>query len=100
MKLDKTENIVKYVLTTYKDTRDDDFVLIYRVYKEINEGAMIRELFCEVMLNHKEYGLPAFEGVTRARRKLQKEYPELRPSEKISELRQQQEEDYREYSRR
>ena len=99
MKLDKTENIVKYVLTTYKDTRDDDFVLIYRVYKEINEGAMIRELFCEVMLNHKEYGLPAFEGVTRARRKLQKDYPELRPSETIGKFRKQQEEEYRQYSR-
>ena len=99
MKLDKVENIVKRVLETYSDTRDDDFVLVYRVYKEINEGAMIRELFCEVMLNHKEYGLPAFEGITRARRKLQKDYPELRPSEMIGKFRKQQEEEYKAYSR-
>ena len=99
MKLDKVENIVKKVLEEYEDSRNDDFVLVFRVYKEINEGAMIRELFCEVMLNHKEYGLPAFEGISRARRKLQAEHEELRANKKVTEFREQKEEEYREYSR-
>ena len=73
----KIEDVVKEVLELYPDTRKDDFILIYRVYKEINEAAMIRELFCEIMINHHMYGLPAFESITRARRKVQKEYPEL-----------------------
>ena len=60
----KVEGLVKNILEIYEDTRNDDFVLIYRVYKEINESAMVRELFFEVMLNHKKYGLPAFESIT------------------------------------
>lgn len=73
----KLEDIVRYVLETYEDTRKDDFILIYRVYKEINESAVIRELFFQVMMNHKEYNLPHFESVTRCRRKVQNKYPEL-----------------------
>lgn len=94
----KVEGLVKNILEIYEDARNDDFVLIYRVYKEINESAMIRELFCEVMLNHNKYGLPAFEGVSRARRKLQAKYEELRPNETIKEIRKQQEEKYKEYA--
>lgn len=76
-KLYKLETIVRKVLEEYPDTRCDDFILIFRVYKEINEAAVLRELFCYTMLNHKEYRLPAFESITRARRKIQKLYPEL-----------------------
>ena len=98
MKLDKVENIVKKVLEEYPDSRNDDFVLIYRVYKEINESAMIRELFCEVMLNHKEYGLPAFESVSRARRKLQAEHEELRANKKVEEARINKTSEYIDYA--
>lgn len=98
MKLNKVENIVKQVLTTYEDSRNDDFVLIYRVYKEINESAMIRELFCEVMLNHKAYGLPAFESVSRARRKLQAEHEELRANKKVEDARTNKTSEYIDYA--
>lgn len=99
MKLDKVENIVKRVLEFYEDARNDDFVLIYRVYKEINENIVIREPFYYVMLNHKDYKFPAFEGISRARRKLQAEYEELRANKTIKKIRKQQEEEYKEYSR-
>ena len=100
MKLDKTENIVKKVLEEYEDSRNDNFVLVFRVYKEINEDLVIRNLFCTVMLNHNEYGLPAFETVVRCRRKLQAKHKELRANEKVEEARTNLEEEYREYSRR
>lgn len=87
----KTEHIVKKVLEEYEDSRNDDFVLVYRVFKEINEGLTIRELFCEVMLNHKEYGLPAISTIMRCRRKLVKEYPDLKPSKKVQKARDDKE---------
>lgn len=72
-----TEDIVKKALTLFEDARSDDFILIYRTYQLINENAVIREPFYHVMLLHKEYGLPPFETITRCRRKVQKEHPEL-----------------------
>lgn len=98
MNLYKTEEIVERVLRQYKDTRSDDFILIYRVFKEINEKVVIRLPFFEVMLNHKEYKLPAIASVMRARRKVYEKYPYLKP-EKITKLRKDKEEEYREYSR-
>ena len=94
----KVEGLVKNILETYEDTRNDDFVLIYRVYKEINESAMVRELFFEVMLNHKKYGLPAFESITRARRKLQAEYEELRAKKIVTDERINKTSDYINYA--
>ena len=97
MKLNKIENLVKEVLTNYKDSRSDDFVLIYRVYQSINENVVIRQPFYEVMLNHKEYGLPAFSGITRARRKIFKDNPEL-ANEKVQEARINKEAEYIDYA--
>lgn len=82
----KVEDMVKDVLTRFEDTKSDDFVLLYRVYQLINENVVIRQPFYDVMLNHKEYKLPAFESITRARRKVQKEYPEL-ANKKVQEAR-------------
>lgn len=97
-KLVKIEPIVKEVLEQYEDSRNDNFVLIYRVYKEINEDLVLRELFFEVMMNHKEYGLPSFEGITRARRKLMNEYPNLKPMKVVQKARKEEEVVYREYA--
>lgn len=93
----KLEDIVKDVLENFEDTRSDDFVLIYRVYKEINEEAVIRELFFEVMLNHQLYNLPHFESVTRCRRKVQNKYPEL-SNEKTNKKRMNATTDYINYA--
>lgn len=73
----KLEDVVKDVLTRFEETRSDDFKLIYAVYRELNFVHTTRELFYEIMMNHKEYKLPHFESVTRCRRKVQNKYPEL-----------------------
>lgn len=90
-KLYKVEELVEKVLREYPDSRNDNFILIYRVYREINEDLVLRELFFQVMLYHKEYELPSFESITRARRKLQNKYPELKPTKEVQELRDKEE---------
>lgn len=93
-----TEYLVKKALTLYKDSRSDDFVLICRVFQLINENAVIREPFYHVMLNHKEYKLPAISSIMRARRKIFEYHPELKPK-KASKLRKRREKEYIEYSK-
>lgn len=98
MNLYTTEEKVEYVLREYEDAREDDFKLIYRVFKEINENAVIRKPFFEVMLNHYDYNFPAIASIMRARRKIYQKYPDLKP-EKVSKKREEKIEEYKEYSR-
>ena len=97
-KLFKVEDIVKKVLEEYPDSRSSDDILIFRVYKEINEDAMVRELFCEVLLNRKQYNLPSYKSIERCRRKIFTKHPELKPSEEVQKARKEEEVIYREYA--
>lgn len=93
----KVEPIVKKVLEEKPYTREDDFSLVYEVFKEFLPN--IDDLsFQDVMTNHKEYGLPYFESVRRTRPKLQNKYPELLPSKEIQEARKLEEVDYKSYA--
>lgn len=92
-----TEEVVRKALILFEDARSDDFILIYRTYQLINENAVIREPFYHVMLNHKEYCLPPFESITRCRRKLQKNHPEL-VNTKSKKKRLKKTNDYIDYS--
>lgn len=98
MNLYTIEEKVEYVLREYEDARKDDFILIYRVFKEINENAVIRKPFFEVMINHYDYNFPAIASIMRARRKVYEKYPEIKP-EKVSKKRKEKIEEYKEYSR-
>lgn len=93
-----TEDLVHKALILFEDARSDDFVLIYRVYQLINENTVIREPFYHVMLNHKEYKLPAIASIMRARRKVYEKHPSLNPK-KIKKLRKSKEEAYKHYSK-
>ena len=96
-KCSRVEPIVKKVLEEKPYTREDDFVLVYEVFKEFLPN--IDELsFQDIMLNHKEYGLPYFESVRRTRPKLQNKYPELLPPQAVQEARKLEETDYRTYA--
>ena len=91
------EGLVEKVLNEYKDTRNNDDILIFRVYKELNEDAMIRELFCHIMFNRKNYGFPPLESVIRARRKVFEKNPKLKPK-RITKLRKNKEQVFRAYA--
>ena len=93
----KVEPVVKKVLEEKPYTREDDFALVYEVFKEFVPN--IDDLsFQDVMINHKEYGLPYFESVRRTRPKLQNKYPELLPPQQVQEARKLEETDYRNYA--
>lgn len=104
MKLKNLESMVLKIMQRYEATRSDDFVLIYVVYreiaihKEICFNMPLTDSFCDMMMNHKKYGFPSFESVTRTRRKIFETYPELKPK-KITKERKKAEEEYKEYSK-
>lgn len=85
------------VLEEYEETRSDDFKLIYSVYRELDFAHTTRELFYEIMMNHEQYNFPPFESITRCRRKIQKDCPEL-ANEKTKEKRLNATSDYIEYA--
>lgn len=99
MKLDKVENIVKSILEKEPDTREDDLLLYYLFctkYGFLNDSTFAR------MFKDKEYriglGLASFKSVERSRRKLQAEYEELRPREKVEEARINKTSEYIDYA--
>lgn len=92
----KVEPLVLEILKTKEETRSDDFLLIYEVYKNYLPG-LDNLSFKEVMLEHKELNIPSFETIRRTRPKLQNKYPDLLPPEDIQKLRKESEEDYRNY---
>lgn len=93
----KVEPVVKKVLEEKPYTRSDDFALVYEVFKEFLPD-IDNMKFKDIMLYHKEYGLPYFESVRRVRPKLQNQYPELLPPENVIQARQVEEMEYREYA--
>jgi len=96
-KLYKIEDTVKNVLIEIPSTRDDDFKLIAEVYYELGFDINTTS-FGLMMLGHKEFGLPPFESITRARRKLQATYEELRSSKEVAEARLNKTSDYIDYA--
>ena len=97
-KLYKVEDIVYQVLKEVPEARKDDFVLVAEVYNRI-QPLIFNVPFNQVMLAHKELGLPYFESISRARRRLQSIFEELRPSQEVQEARLEEQLIYREYAR-
>lgn len=91
-------NATEYVLKNNTDSRNDDGLLVSKVMETINPS--IKGLkFNFVLENRKALGLPSFESVTRARRKLQEKYPKYKATKKIQDARADQEELFREFAR-
>lgn len=88
----------KYVLTYYPNSRNDDGLLISKVMEKINPS--IKGLkFNFVLENINALGLPSFETITRARRKLQEKFPRYKADEKIKNARDELEKEFREFAR-
>lgn len=94
----RIETAVKEILEENKEARDDDFILIAEVYNKLVPEC-INLPFSVVMLGHNELKLPVQASITRARRKIQAQYKELRASKKVQEARKAEEEEYKNYSR-
>lgn len=77
---------IKEALESYPVLRADDF----KLYAYVCES-MIPEIqgysFKQALINHSQLGLPTFETITRARRLIQEQHPELNPESMINRYR-------------
>ena len=91
----RARTIVKEILEECPKSRNSDNFLYTKVIEKLNKGALDKP-FWEVMLNLKELGLPCYETISRARRKLQEEFPELQACDAVQDFRTEREETFRE----
>lgn len=96
MELLKIERIVEDILRKVPNTRDDDYELIAEYYSRVCPSVLDIP-FRYVILGHKDFNIPNFKSIERARRKVQAKYPELM-SKKTKEKRKKAERIYVSYS--
>lgn len=94
-----TQDIVKEMLENHPFTRNSDSKLYVKVCEKIAPEA-IGKPFWYVLGNLKEWNLPGFETVRRARQKLQVLHPELAACSDVESGRMVREEEFRDYARR
>ena len=95
MKQNQVEKTVKAILTERPQTRDDDHYLYYQYacYNSRTNGRSFDTMF----VFYKHYGLPSFESVSRARRRVQQKCPELRSDKGTQTARETLEKEYHDY---
>jgi hypothetical protein len=89
------EKLVMEILEIYSDSRSDDFILYGYVCQRTNPALLDLDFF-DIIINHKKYKMPSYETVSRVRRKVFEKYPELKP-EKITKLRKEKEQNFKNY---
>lgn len=72
----KVETVVENILEKHKETRSDDYLLFLLVIKRMKPN-LLNKTLDEVFRGHYKNGLPNWETVTRTRRKIQRNRPEL-----------------------
>lgn len=96
--LNKVKDVVANVLIDNPETRGDDDLLYIEVCRKYSDIA-VRLPFEEIWRCRKQYGLPNYESVGRARRKLQEEFLHLRPSVSCLMAKKAEEKAYRAFAR-
>ena len=94
---------VKRILEQYPDARDSNNVLFWLVLKDLGKdiGVDLNAMrLQDVILRSRELGLPQYESITRARRKVQELNPELAGSSTVQAHRLVEEQTYKDYARR
>lgn len=67
-RISKVQAMVHNILIDKPETRADDFLLVLEVFKPlVGDGISLQA----ALRWHKEFGLPSFASIVRARRKLQ-----------------------------
>ena len=92
------ERKVRTILAKNEDARNDDMVLYLVLCNACLKDAGALPL-AEIMTQYKYLGLPSFESVSRTRRKLQAQHPELAGSRPVRKKRSAGEHDYRRYAK-
>lgn len=89
-KVNVIETRVKEILEIYPETRENDNLLYVKYIKEYHYVDFTENVF----INYEEYGLPSFESIERARRRIQNEEGFYKASEKVEEERKEAEKSY------
>ena len=93
MRIGNLKPLVENILRYNSATRKDDFLLINEVVKSLIKADNITLSWLSKW--HKQNGIPSFESITRCRRAVQTEFPELKDIE-MSEIRAEEEQKYKE----
>ena len=96
-KLIKVEEVVEQILRQDKYSRNNDIYLILKYITKVYPYE-VGKRFEEAMTNVSKKGL-SFESITRARRKIQNKYPELK-NDKVAYFRDKKQKEYIAYSRK
>lgn len=104
MNLLRTSEVVRGILESKPEARDDDYLLWLLVIQEVcaieRREDFTQHMSVENFLSAVKYAdCPSFLTVSRARRKLQARYPYLRATEETRVAREEYEEHYRRYAR-
>lgn len=97
MKIKEVHKIVVEVLEQHPATRDNDGLLYAVVCKRLAPDCVNRPFF-EVIAKRGAFGLPAFESVSRARRKAQEMHPELAAVAEVELAREENEQAFKQYA--
>lgn len=89
---------VTHVLEKYPEARDDDIQLFYWYLKEFRMTALYKEVGT-LLRNYGIMKLPKIETLTRLRRMVQRQRPDLQPKEKVARKRKHLEQKVREEMR-
>ena len=96
-KLIKVEEVVEQILRQDKYSRNNDIYLILKYITKVYPYE-VGKRFEEAMTNVSKKGL-SVESITRARRKIQNKYPELK-NDKVANFRDKKQKEYIAYSRK
>lgn len=97
-KMQGIEKNVRAVLEKYPESRGNDFVL-YAMYIKENTPELATVGLIYALLEAQRLGMPSYESVTRARRKIQQFNEDLRPHEKAAAARQAKIADFKKYAK-
>lgn len=95
----KLEDLVITILRKDKEARDSDNKLYVAVIDALvpnGSQLSVAELFC----SQNKLGIPPFESVSRCRRRVQSDCPELRGNKEVLNGRRNKERQFRDYFRR
>lgn len=95
MELKSIEKVVTTCLIKNEETRKSDFTLYIQTLKELGFDTECIEKFFRAH----GYNLPSFAAVTRARRKVQSAFPELKDKHVSKYRKEIKEPEYKQYSR-
>ena len=94
----RIQDLVQDILTKDEKARNSDTYLYHEVCKRVN-GEVLTVPFGAVLNDFNSYKVPNIESVGRARRKLQAQFPDLRPKKAVEEKRLENQIAYEKFAR-